>query len=121
MARVDTISAGRLRRQVQLQRAAETPDGAGGREVTWSTFATVWGEMRPLSGKDRLQAEQLQSTIANRLVIRFQGSPSNPEMPFVSARDRVLYKGVAYNIRAVVDIEERRRFLELDLESGVAA
>ena len=121
MARVDTIKPGRLRRRIQLQRLVRTPDGAGGGSKAWTTFATVSAEPRPLTGNQRLQAEQLQSTVVTRLVIRFRPSPSNPEMPFVSAKDRVLYKGVAQNIKAVIDIEERRRWLELDLESGVAA
>ena len=122
MARVDTIRGGSLRHLVTLQRAVTASDGQGGQEVmSWDGIATVWADIWPLSGRDRLQAEQVQSTVLHRALIRFQASPSNPDLPFVAAKDRLIHKGLAHNIRAVLDLEGRHQFLELDLESGVAA
>lgn len=121
MARVGTTGAGQLRHRVTLQRKQPTGDGQGGQVLDWVPFATVWASVRPLSGKDRLQAAQVQSTVTHRVKIRWRASPDNAEMPFVFAGDRLVYKGVPYNIRAVIDLDERRRFLLLDAESGVAA
>ena len=119
MARTDTIP-GRRRYKVTIQRKQETSDGMGGQALAWTDVQRVWARSRPLSGKDRLNAEQVQSTVTHRMIIRWQASPTNPEMPFVFAGDRVVYKGLAHNIKAVLDVDEARRWLELDLESGVA-
>ena len=121
MARVDTQRPGQLRHRVTLQRKQTTSDGVGGQDVVWTDLAEIWAAVRPLSGRDRLQAEQVQSTVTFRVTIRWRAAPDNAQMPFVFAGDRLVYKGVPYNVRAVVDLEERRRFLELDVESGVAA
>lgn len=121
MARVDTQRPGQLRHRVTLQRKQPAGDGQGGQDVGWTDLAEVWAAVRPLSGRDRLQAAQVQSTVTHRVTIRWRAAPDNPQAPFVFAGDRLIYKGVPYNIRAVVDLEERRRFLELDAESGVAA
>ena len=120
MARIDRLGGGFLRRRIELQRKTSTPDGAGGSTKGFETYDTVFAEWRPLSGKDRLQAEQIQSAVGYRVLIRFKPSPTNPQAPFVKAEDRILYKGRPYNIRAVIDVEDRRRWLELDVESGVS-
>lgn len=121
MARGDLVGSGARRYRVTVQRRSRTSDGAGGSTGPWTNLRTVWAEIRPLSGNQRLQAEQLQSTVKHRAYMRFIASDDNAEMPFCFAGDRLLYKGIAYNILAVIDVEERRRWLELDLESGVAA
>lgn len=106
------ITAGKLRRSITIQRKDSVPDGAGGWETDWVDRATVRAMLKPLSGRERMEYERLQATVSYRCVIRYRED--------LLASDRVLYNGKAYAIRYFFDIEERRKWLELALEEGVA-
>lgn len=61
---------------------------------------------------EKLQAMQLQSGIMHRVFIRYGFS--------VTAKNAILYNGKRYQIRAVVDVNNRHESLELLVEEGVA-
>ena len=105
---------GGMRHRLDLQRETKTPDGGGGYVLDWETVATVWGEVRPIAGRERLEAMRLASAVTHRAVIRWQAGLA-PD-----AEWRLVKDGRAFNIRAVVNLEERNRFLELLCEEGVA-
>lgn len=119
MARKD-IRPGRRRYRATLERVALTPDGQGGQSETWSTLAEVWARAENLTTAERLQAEQLQSRVSHRIIISWQSDPGNSQQPIVSAGDRCVYRGRIFNIKAVVDVEDKRRWIQLDCESGAA-
>lgn len=105
------IKAGALRHRVTLQSAAETPDGGGGFTTAWSDVATVWAAIEPLKGTERLRAEQLENPVTHRVTIRHRAG--------VTAKMRVAFGARVFNIRAVINPEERNRRLELLCEEGV--
>lgn len=107
-----TIKAGDLRHSIELQSEVQTPDGSGGVTREWQTYATPRAKITGLNGRERFEADRIESPVQYRAVIRFRDD--------VETRHRVLYNGRAHDIRAVIDIEERRKWLELDLTRGVA-
>ena len=111
-----TIDAGRLRHRLVLQRRNIQPDGGGGEAGDpWAaplTVATVWGSIEPLRGGERLRALRLEAQVTHRIVIRFRAG--------VTSDMRIAFGARVFNIRAVLDIGERRRALELLCEEGVA-
>jgi SPP1 family predicted phage head-tail adaptor len=107
------VRIGMLRHLVQLQEKAKTPDGGGGNAVTWNTYASVWGRMEPKSGTEPLEAGRLQAQITHELTIRHH--------PTVSTEHRVLFQNRAMQIRSILDMEERGRWMVLSLEEGVAS
>lgn len=118
---IPLVYAGQRRHRVELQRKTDTSDGMGGTSTDWEVFAEPYARVRSVSARERLQADQLQSAVTHRALIRFVAQSAGSAMPYVFAGDRLVYRGVSFDIRAVIDIEERRRWLELDLESGVGA
>ena len=102
----------RLRQRIEFQSPNDTPDGAGGVTRGWQHHAYGWAEIRAVAGKETLADERLQSQITHRIVTRYRGD--------ITAAMRVIYDSRVFNIRAVVDQEERSRFLELLAEEGVA-
>lgn len=65
------VAAGRLRHRVVIQQASETQDSTTGAITTsWTTFATVWAAIEPLSARDFIAANAEQSKIKARIVIR---------------------------------------------------
>lgn len=103
---------GALRQRVTLQSLSLTPDTGGGGSAGWTDVATVFAEITPLAGTERSQAERLVSNVSHRVMLRTGIS--------VSAGQRLVWKGVALNIRAVLNLAARDRLLVCLCEEGVA-
>lgn len=104
-----------LRHRVALEAEAPAPDGGGGQGDPWAaatTVATLRACITPLRGRERLQAQQLEAGVTHRILLRYR--------PGVTARQRLRYGARVFNIRAVINVEERNRWLEILAEEGVA-
>ena len=106
------LTAGNLREPLTIQRKLAVSDGIGGQAVTWVTLSNTRGDVRPLSGREALQAMQLQASLTHRIYIRYRAD--------LTPADRILMRGEPLQIRAIVNIEMRNRWLELACDSGVA-
>ena len=107
------ITSGMLRQRITLERLESTPDGAGGYNKQWVEYARPRAKMKAMSGRERLEYQRLESIVNFRCIIRYRDD--------VKAADRVRYNGNVYNVRFVHDIEERRRYLEMELAQGEPA
>lgn len=113
------IPVGALRHRLTIQAENPAADGGGGQGADpWTdpvTVAAVWGRVEPFDTPsrswERLHAMQIQGRISHRITIRHR--------PGITSGMRVLFEGRAFNIRAVVNPEERDRTLELLCEEGV--
>ncbi len=106
---------GKLRHRLKIQAAAPTEDPYGGRSDPWAkpvTVATVWGRIESLRGRERMHAMQLEDRVTHRVRIRYRDD--------VTAQQRLVIGSRVFNIRAVIDRDGRRRWLELLCEEGVA-
>lgn len=108
--------AGKLRHRLRLVRPVDTPDGAGGSSRTWSPVAVVWGAVDAWKGTDVFQQAQVESELRSRVRIRWR--------PDVKPQYRVLWDAPGglrtFLIRAVEDVEDRRRELHLIVEEVAA-
>jgi SPP1 family predicted phage head-tail adaptor len=105
-------TASMLRQMVAIQRLNKTADGAGGWEKSWSSIGTAHAYMRASGGGERFFADRLNMEIRYVAVIRYREN--------IQASDRIIYDGKAYQIRSIVDVEFKKKWLELSLEEGVA-
>jgi SPP1 family predicted phage head-tail adaptor len=101
-----------LRTPVEIQRQQTVDLGGGATEITYSTVHTTMGYMKPISGNERLYAERIDAQTKNRLVIRYRAD--------LTESDRLVIRGRAYNIRALINLEFRDRWWEIHLDGGVA-
>lgn len=95
---------GQLRHRLVIEAPDETPDGAGGVVRTWSTLATVWGEIEPLSADDVLLADKRVGLVTHKVHVRYRTDLDLGHRFRLGAR--------LFTIRALRDPEERGRFLE---------
>ena len=105
---------GGMRHRLELQQELRTPDGGGGYTLDWSTVATVWGELRPVGGRERLEAMRLQGEVTHRIAIRYRAGLA------LDSQWRLKLGARVFNVRAVVNVGERDRFFELLCHEGVA-
>lgn len=94
-----------MNKRVTVQRPVRTADGAGGNEISWENVATVWAALSPVSGKEDLVHGRLKGEVTHKVTVRYR-SGLTTEMRLLLG-DRVL------DIRAVIDPQERHRFLDL--------
>ena len=106
------IKAGMLREPVEFQSQVKTDIGGGATTITYVKRVSLRGHFKPMSGSERLYAERLDATTRNRLVIRYRSD--------LTESDRVIIRGRAYQIRSIINTEFRNKFLEIDLDGGVA-
>lgn len=100
------MDIGKLRHRVTLQTVTETADGFGGASVqTWADTATLWGEVRPLTGREFANAHLLQGEISTRIRLRYRAG--------IVPKQRITWDGHTYDIIAVLDIGGRKREFEL--------
>ena len=106
------LTSGKLRHRINVQRATKTPDGGGGSSVSWPNVATVRAYVKPISGGERLQALRLESDITTRIFVRY-GLDVLPS-------DRIEYNGRLFVIKAILNLEEANKWLEIYTVEGQA-
>lgn len=102
---------GEMRHRLRLEAAVRTPDGGGGATVSWGLVAEVWGAVVPLSGSERAEADGLKGRVTHEIVIRYR--------PGVLPELRFTFGARVFDIRTVLDVSERRRFLRCLVEEKV--
>lgn len=105
------IGAGELDQRVRIEKPASTPDGRGGTVKGWAELATVWARVRPISGRERAAAGQIEAAATYRVTIRRRTD--------VTADCRILWQGMAMNIRFVPASGSRAMWTVIDCDAGV--
>ena len=106
------LYAGKLRNSIIIERSKSTKNNSGGQDIIWSTYKTVKAFIKPKSGTERVRGMKLESPLTHSIFIRYTSD--------ILPTDRVNFKGRYMQIRAVINMEERNRWIELACEEGVA-
>ena len=104
------MRAGKLKDWLTIERVSETRDAMGGAVPTWTTWAAVWGDVRPASGRERFLNSQTIPEANFKCSIRW--------LDGLTEKDRVVLDGVTYDI-LYISRDLRNREMTLDLRSGV--
>lgn len=97
------MNIGAMRRQVTLRTNTRTPDGMGGYTETPTDVPNIWAEVEPLVGNEQLQAMQTGMKRPHRFTMRYR--------PNMSAAQTLLYGTRVFDIKSVVDPEEKHNEL----------
>ena len=111
---------GKLRHRVTFERYTELLDTAG--EVVqdpdtgdilrdWVEVATVWAAIEPLSAREFVAQQQIQSAVTARITIRYREG--------LDASMRIRHSGRIYNIQGILaDPESGREWITLPVSVG---
>jgi SPP1 family predicted phage head-tail adaptor len=105
------MRAGALRRQVALQTRIASKDTFGQASVSWTTTATTWADIEPLSGRELMAAQAQQAETTHKVSIRYR-SGVTPAM-------RVVYQGRNFNVLSVLDDDMAHKSLTLLCSEGM--
>jgi SPP1 family predicted phage head-tail adaptor len=105
--------AGTLRHRVTIENLVESLDNDGIVSESWVEVATVWGEIRPMSGREFIAANAIQAGVTTKITIRM--------IDGIDAKMRVRHYSTLYNIKAVLPDATLKAYLMLMTEDGVNA
>lgn len=88
------IAAGRLRHVVSVERQVEIVDSNGDHSREWEYVTSIRAEIKPMSGRELLMAQQVQSAVSVNIVTRYRND--------IDSTCRIRYNGTIYNIQAVI-------------------
>jgi SPP1 family predicted phage head-tail adaptor len=101
------MRAGRLRHRITIQEFRVTGRNVIGGEVKdWVNVATVWAGIEPIRGREYLAADQPRAELTHRVPMRYRPG-------IVPTTMRVKYGSRVFDIKSVIDPDERHVDLEL--------
>jgi SPP1 family predicted phage head-tail adaptor len=110
------MRAGDLRHRITFQTRSTGQDAIGGQALPWSDVTTVWADVSPLSGREIMAAQAIQSELTHMISVRYQSQFSDPK---VMAAMRIMYGNRIFNIHASIDVDERHKTIEISCGEGL--
>lgn len=109
------MDAGALDKRVAIYKPSTSRDDYGHASGAWELVATVWANVRPIGGRERLRAGQYDATLTHTVAVRY-----NPALlpPRTASSWRLEYIGRRFNIVAAMDLDERHEFIVFDCTEG---
>ena len=99
------MNIGKLRHRITLLKQVNDVNDYGASVQTWRTVATVWAEVRPLSGREYFSAQQVQSEVTTQIWLRYRDG-IKPSM-------KVKFANREFEILSVLNTQERDVSLQL--------
>ena len=99
------MRAGALRHRVALQSVGSTYDDYGDLSNSWSTDASVWAAIDPVSGSEQDIAGEFSGVVTHKFKIRYKSG--------VTAESRITFDSRTFQIESVRNWQERGVYLEL--------
>jgi SPP1 family predicted phage head-tail adaptor len=106
------LSAGTLREPLTFQRRQTLADGMGGTAIDWVDLFHTKADVRPLTGREAMTGMQREASVSHRIFIRYRED--------ILPSDRIIMRTKPMQIIAIINIEMRNRWLELQCLEGVA-
>jgi SPP1 family predicted phage head-tail adaptor len=91
---------GKYRKRINIQSYTKTRGGEGGYIQSWATDASRWANINPISGQERVDADQVKALRTHTISMRFYSGT-------LSAKQRVLFGTRVFHIVSVVNVGER--------------
>lgn len=109
---MSNVAAGRLRHRIRIDAQVVHVNSSGEQETAWEEVATVWAAVEPLSARESMIAEQTQSKVNARIVIRARDD--------IRASMRAVHGITVYNIEGVIrDPDSGLEWITLPCSTGV--
>jgi len=95
------IKASNLNRRVTLQSSSDVQDSDTGKITkVWVDGEEIWANINPLSGRELMEAQKIQSKVTHRVKLRYYSSED------VTSNHRLKYNDRTFNISYVLNRDE---------------
>jgi SPP1 family predicted phage head-tail adaptor len=98
--------------RITIQSLGQSSDGQGGWTDTWTDGDTVYASIEPVKAWERFQADQMQTPVTHKLVMRYRSD--------VTTTSRLKYGTRYFWVKEVINEDENSRFLIIKaIERGI--
>jgi SPP1 family predicted phage head-tail adaptor len=107
----------KLQQRITIQRRSSTLDAYGQEINSWSDIGTVWAEVKPLSGREKMRTNAMvvESQISHQVTVRY----STLFLPSTTADAwRILFGTRIFNITASWNVDEADKTIIFDCTEG---
>lgn len=101
------MQIGALRKRLTLQQ-----ESISGGALVWTTLAALWGEMTPITSERTLTASGSDRRVTHTIRLRY------PSDLIIATGMRLVHGARTFTIRAVTNVDEDNRVLEITAEEG---
>ena len=105
-------SIGKMRYRVHLESPTSTVDAGGGLAQTWARLASLYANIKPISGTETFRQGKVSSDTTHELTIRYRAD--------INTKYRLCYGTRVFSIQSILNLDERDRFLKLSCKEGIA-
>lgn len=98
------ISAGQLTERIVIQSPTDSQNEVGEATLTFATFATVWADVRSMSGREAERYGQVVGLAGHMVTIR--------ELPGLTTGMRIIYRNRTLEIGSINEFD-RIRYVEI--------
>lgn len=99
------MGAGSRSKLVSIKRRTSAQDSVGQTIETWTETASVWASVEPITGREYFNASGERAEVTHKVGILYG--------PTVVPRDRIEFDSRVFDIKSVMNIQERNRELVL--------
>lgn len=109
---MSNVASGKLRHRVTIE-SRETIINSCGEQVTeWVEFAKRWAAVEPLSAREFIAAQQVQSAVTTRITMR--------TLPGLLPSMRIIHGNAVYNIAGILpDKNSGGEYITIPCSAGV--
>jgi len=105
MGKVCSLKCVKLDRLLTLQSVTRTTDSQGGYTDSWANGVSLWGQLTPKRGYERLQLNQVTTAVTHEIIIRYRTG--------ITTAQRFVHNSRVFNIKEVLNIEEADVYLKI--------
>jgi len=106
------MKIGSMRHAITFQNQGTARDAGGGISSGFSTLATVYANVKPTTGREVYKQGKVVGIVSHEITVRYREDITNAT--------RISFDNKLFNIRGIINIDQRDRYLKLLCEEGVA-
>lgn len=95
---------GKLNKLATIQTYTNVSDGMGGFTTTWANDGTVWCDIMPISGSQRLELGNLNTDISHKVTARYNSN--------LNTEKRLSFQSRNFTLKVVLNKGEDSDFME---------
>lgn len=100
------MRAGLLRERINLQAPVATNGDDWGPGSNWTTEATMWAQVTPVSGTEKQSGDAIQTTVTHQIRMRYLSD--------VTSKWRAIYRSRVLDFVSVIDVDGMGRELRIE-------
>lgn len=114
------MAIGKMRYRLQIQSATRTSDDGGGASLTWAKVADVYADIQPQSAQETMHGREneLREVAKHKIYIRYRSDVSHKNRLVQTYKRNGVSTTRTFNIKGVVNVDNRFKMLELACDEG---